>query len=72
MCNLEQCGKEGVLWGDIGIYPAQRWVPPETGRPKPSLKGKQEVSRGKGEAGRPESTENVVVGWLGVQAFWHS
>lgn len=51
-----------MLWGDIGIYPTQRWVPPETGRPKPSLKGKKEVSRGKGEAGKPESTENVVVG----------
>lgn len=28
--------------------------------PTPSLKGKEEVSRGKGEAGKPGSRENMV------------
>lgn len=45
-------------------------VPPDSVMSKPSLKGKKEVSRGKGEACRPESREHMVVGSLGVQAFW--
>lgn len=57
---------------DIGMYPAQFWVPPVTVMTKPSLKGKKEVSDVEGEAGRQESRENKGMGWLGVQGFGHS
>lgn len=51
---------KGWLRRDIEIYLSQLWVPPEIVMPTPSLKGKEEVSRGKGEAGKPGSRENMV------------
>lgn len=73
MCNPEQCGmgqKEGVLWGDIGIYPAQLWAPPGTVMTKPSLKGKEDVSRGKGEAGRPRRQREYGDGVVRSARVW--
>lgn len=59
MCNPEQCDmvhKEGVLWGDIGMYGAQLWIPPQTVTPKPGLRGREEVTKEEVFQGKGRST----------------